>query len=154
MARSPVVGVAVSLIVVACTGPSMVIETAPLPPPDLEPTTTEASSNPFAGFASEGSSLDEEWIRSAEAIVGPTGTQQVFQCPSEGTEYPIWGSGTYTDDSSVCTAAVHVGLIGFDNGGEVKVELRPGEGSYASISANGVTSRSWGPWPRSFVFVN
>ena len=34
-----------------------------------------------------------------------------YTCPKYGAKYGIWGTDVYTDDSSICTAAVHVGLI-------------------------------------------
>jgi hypothetical protein len=75
-----------------------------------------------------------------------------FVCPPGGQAYTVWGTDIYTDDSSVCTAAVHTGLINFEEGGEVVVEIRGGESSYLGTTANGVTTLSYGPWRRSFAF--
>ena len=64
----------------------------------------------------------------------------------------VWGSAIYTDDSSVCRAALHAGIIS-NAGGVVKIEIRPGQNSYNASSANGVSTTKYGKWGRSFVFV-
>ncbi len=66
--------------------------------------------------------------------------------------HSVWGSDIYTSDSSICTAAVHSGLISFDRGGTVTVELRPGRAIYGCSERNGVTSSPYGPYQHSFVF--
>ena len=63
----------------------------------------------------------------------------------------VWGSGPYTDDSSICAAARHAGVIG-PNGGMVGVTGTAGQDSYAGSSANGITTSSYGQWGASFVF--
>jgi hypothetical protein len=64
----------------------------------------------------------------------------------------IWGSGTYTGDSHLCTAAVHAGVIG-PEGGEITVMVVPAPDEYRSTTANGVTSRNWeDPYDFAIVF--
>ncbi len=74
-------------------------------------------------------------------------------CPAGGAARSLWGSGVYTDDSSICTAAVHAGVIGFAGGGSFDIQLRPGEPAYPAATSNGVSSSSWGSWSRSFVVI-
>jgi hypothetical protein len=59
----------------------------------------------------------------------------------------------YTDDSSIATAAVHAGLITVRDGGVVTIEIRQGAGEYEGSVSNGITSKTWGPFPGSFVFI-
>jgi hypothetical protein len=66
----------------------------------------------------------------------------------------VWGTGTYTDDSSVCSAGVHAGRITAAEGGTVRIEIAPGMESYEGSEANGVTSLSYGQWDGSYVFVS
>ncbi|PIO15353.1 hypothetical protein AB205_0107340, partial [Aquarana catesbeiana] len=75
------------------------------------------------------------------------------QCPSECQENggTVWGTDVYTDDSSICKAAIHAGILG-NNGGLVTVEKTPGQQSYSGSARNGVTTRNYGSWPGSFVF--
>lgn len=65
---------------------------------------------------------------------------------------PVWGSGPYTADSSICNAAVHSGLI-TDDGGVVTLRIAPGRASYAGTQRNGVSTGNWGTYEKSFVFV-
>jgi hypothetical protein len=64
----------------------------------------------------------------------------------------VWGSDIYTADSSICTAAVHSGLITYQQGGTVTIELRPGRTIYGCSERNGVTTSTYGPYQPSFVF--
>lgn len=82
------------------------------------------------------------------------GEEITVVCRPEGEPASVWGTGTYTDDSSICTAAVHAGLIGFEEGGEVTFKLTAGEESYQGSEANGVTSSDYGAWGGSFVFTD
>jgi hypothetical protein len=59
----------------------------------------------------------------------------------------------YTDDSSVCTAAVHAGAITVEDGGEVTIEITAGEDSYEGTEQNGIESFDYGPWGGSFSIV-
>ena len=65
----------------------------------------------------------------------------------------VWGSDVYTDDSSVCGAAMHAGAIG-KAGGLVMIEILPGRESYEASARNGVTSSPYGPWAGSFSIVD
>ena len=89
-----------------------------------------------------------DWDANVTHLRGLDGEQYTFTCPPDGSPYSIWGTDVYTDDSSVCTAAVHVGLITLTSGGVVTVEIRPGEASYAASDWNGVSSSSYGSWHR------
>ncbi len=61
----------------------------------------------------------------------------------------IWGSETYTNDSSICKAARHAGTIPV-SGGTVTVTTSPGLQSYQGSTRNGVTTKSYGPWKGSY----
>ncbi|MEI6207134.1 MAG: LCCL domain-containing protein [Desulfuromonadales bacterium] len=93
-----------------------------------------------------------EWNTTAGDMRGRNGHRVRYFCPPGGAPGSLWGSGLFTDDSSVCTAAVHEGLISTYDGGEVLIEIRPGAGSYHGSRRNGVTSQSYGAFDGSFVF--
>ena len=81
-----------------------------------------------------------------------SGTMLTCSCAARDSAYgPVWGTDVYTDDSSVCHAAVHAGIIGFD-GGVVTVVALPGRSSYAASERNGVVSSPWAGWGRSIAF--
>jgi hypothetical protein len=63
----------------------------------------------------------------------------------------IWGNDVYTTVSSVCTAAVHAGVITLESGGEVTIEMKPGRSVYGSTTRNGITSNTYGEFSHSFV---
>ena len=91
------------------------------------------------------------WDTSPSILANENGKTYKFKCPAEGKERNIWGTDVYTADSSVCNAAVHAGLIKFENGGTVTIELRPGQSSYQGTLRNGVKSNEYGAYGRSFV---
>jgi len=62
----------------------------------------------------------------------------------------VWGTGIYTNDSSVCGAALHAGAIAAASGGNVTIELLPGMPAYAGTTRHGIVSRSWASWSCSF----
>ncbi len=64
----------------------------------------------------------------------------------------VWGTTIYTSDSNVCKAAIHVGAIKSDKGGEVTVKAAPGCSAYTSTTANGVTTTAYAQWEGSFYF--
>ncbi len=80
-----------------------------------------------------------------------TRVQLTCQCTPSSFTGRVWGSGPYTDDSSVCRAALHAGRVS-SAGGIVAVRAVPGDSSYAASTSNGVTSESWGSWDGGFVF--
>ncbi len=95
-----------------------------------------------------------QWDTSAGGYDGEEGQQYTFQCPADGAAESIYGSDIYTDDSSICTAAVHAGKISLSSGGTVTIEFRRGRPAYGSTTRHGITSRTFGSWSRSFVIVN
>ncbi|XP_078703693.1 uncharacterized protein LOC144928874 [Branchiostoma floridae x Branchiostoma belcheri] len=71
-------------------------------------------------------------------------------CASNGKT--VWGTDVYTDDSSICRAAIHAGRIS-DSGGDVTVHKLAGESSYSGTTQNGVQTRGYGTWGGSFSFT-
>ncbi len=79
---------------------------------------------------------------------------QVFRLDIVGSrEGTVWGTGVYTDDSSVAAAAVHAGILRDGQRGQVKIKILPGQGHYTGSTRNGITSDSWESWQGSFQFV-
>ena len=72
-------------------------------------------------------------------------------CPDGVTTESVWGSGPYTNDSSICTAAIHAGVLS-SRGGTVRVLAAPGLQSYRGSEWNGVSTMDYGPWSGSIVF--
>ncbi len=97
-----------------------------------------------------------DWYTTAIDIVadGVIGGQATGICPAMGADGAgtVWCTGTYTDDSSVCAAAVHDGRI-TTAGGDFTIETRDGLTAYEASTANGVSTEEYGEWNRSFVFL-
>lgn len=91
------------------------------------------------------------WTTSAATFRTDVGQTYKFQCPDNGIPEMIWGSDIYTADSSICTAAVHAGVITLEKGGVVTLEFRPGRMTYGSTVRNGITSNTFGEFAHSFV---
>jgi hypothetical protein len=82
---------------------------------------------------------------------GFTGSVGVV-CPPLGTfAHPLWGTDIYAEDSSICAAAVHAGVIGLDAGGPVRVTAAGPQPSFGGSVRNRVTSQNYTQWPISFT---
>jgi len=83
------------------------------------------------------------------AFRSQTGKSFLFRV--EGTTAgAVWGTGVYTDDSSLAAAAVHAGVLRPGQKGVVRVTILPGQPSYEGSLKNGVTTGSWKEHPGSF----
>jgi hypothetical protein len=94
------------------------------------------------------------WSSTALSVEERLGERFTYHCPPAGGASVVWGTDTYTVDSSVCTAAVHAGMIGFDNGGDVTIEVEEGRDAYTGSQRNGVSTLAYGAYDSSFVFVS
>ena len=108
---------------------------------DDDPTTPNPSNN----------GTDITWTQDALNRRASIGQTFVYNCSANGTFDSVWGTDVYTDDSSICTAAVHAGKITRTAGGTVTIEIRPGQSAYVGATRNGVTSSSYGSWDGSFI---
>jgi hypothetical protein len=145
------IAMALVLLVAACGGDDE---------PAAEPTTTTTApaTRPSDGKDSEppengsGEGVARAWAETAQRFRGQVGSTQRITCPAGGSPSDVWGAGVYTDDSSVCTAAVQSGLITFAEGGEVTILIGPAQDSFDGGTTNGVTSLQYGPYDGSFTF--
>ena len=131
------------LVASACSAPA-----DPTPEPTAEPTVA-ATQAPASAPATD------PWQVNAVEHRAAVGEDFTYDCPpaDETRLDSVWGTDVYTDDSSVCTAAVHAGAITVEEGGEVTIEIAPGEEAYEATEANGVDSLAYGPWGGSFIVV-
>ena len=114
-----------------------------------------SSGGPSSGPAGMVTTTEASWSTNAREHRGRSG-RFAFDCPANpgGSGGGVWGSGPYTDDSSVCTAGVHAGVITYERGGRVIVGPRPGQNRYAGSDRNGVRTSDYGQYAGSFVVVN
>ena len=67
-------------------------------------------------------------------------------------EGAVWGTDTYTDDSGLCRAALHAGVI-TASGGTVTVQRTTGRALYVGSRRNGIQSNDYGAYTDSIRFV-
>jgi hypothetical protein len=97
--------------------------------------------------------IGQGWGVNASSVRGRNRQRFAVVCPPNGQPRPVWGSDIYTDDSSVCGAGVHAGVINMRTGGTVTIEVRPGQSSYEMSDRNGVGTSSYPAFEGSFVVV-
>lgn len=121
---------------------------APLPALALGGSKSGAESAPKAAPGPIQPALDLSDI--AACTTPPAeGEETVCACAPGARAGSVWGTGPFTGDSDICTAARFSGAIGPD-GGAVRLLGLPGMNAYEGGTANGVTTRSWGGYGRSF----
>lgn len=117
-----------------------------------------SSPDPTDATSSEPVPTSSGWeTTGAQALESAGADTALHACPEGGAgeDYSgwstIWGDGVYTDDTWVCLAAIHSGVITEASGGLVVVTAEPGQDSYVAIERNGVQSNDPGvSWPASF----
>jgi hypothetical protein len=82
------------------------------------------------------------------------GERFTFICKARLQLVSVWGTDVYTDDSPICSAAVHAGVIKQDEGGAVTLQILPGQSSYEGSTRNGVESIKWNSHERSYRFIS
>jgi len=83
------------------------------------------------------------WETTAEAYKGRYGQTFTFELPPNGIAKPVYGFGEFEWDSSIGSAAVRMGLLTYENGGEVTILIKEGP-EYIKYEG----------WNTSFVFLD
>jgi LCCL domain len=65
-------------------------------------------------------------------------------------EGQVWGTDTYTRDSSLGAAAVHSGLLKVDQKAVLRVTVVPALNGYQGTARNGVTTSDYGDFPHAW----
>jgi hypothetical protein len=87
----------------------------------------------------------------ANEFEGDVGASGLITCPSGCEVAATWGTDIYSDDSSLCTAAAHAGVIDLEEGGTFIVTIEEGQEEYEGTERNDISTADWGAWERSFV---
>lgn len=67
------------------------------------------------------------WTTAADSLRGRNGERFTYLCPANGTlNRSLYRGNAYTDDSSICTAAVNSHVINQQAGGVVTIQIQPG----------------------------
>jgi hypothetical protein len=87
-------------------------------------------------------------------LKGEVGSVFQVACPANcQDEGGLWGTDTYTSDSSICRAGIHAGLVSPAAGGMVTVRLEPGRPAYRGSVRNGIRSNDYGDFHGSYAIV-
>lgn len=145
------VPVILALGLVACGG-SDDESTETESPVNTESVNADAPSD-TASEQSDGSQTvtNDPWQKTATEFGLEVGESASHVCPAGGAEYQLWGTGPFTDDSSVCTAAVFAGAITLADGGTVSFTIVEPLSSYEGGESNGIVADEYGNWPGAFV---
>jgi hypothetical protein len=85
-----------------------------------------------------------------EEQVGKTISLRVRGAPGG----PVWGTGTYSTESSLAAAAVHAGVLRAGQTGVVRVRIKPPQQMFRQSFQNGIaTQASYGQQHGAFTFV-
>lgn len=120
------------------------------PTQEATETTDSATASPSEFLSADGTTCSTV----AFSIVDANIPEKTVSCPSgcnatnSGT---VWGTDIYTNDSAICAAAIHAGILEAGVGGDVKVIVELGQNAYAGTTRNGITTSSYGSWGGSFV---
>lgn len=108
------------------------------------------------GGTAPGKFMPIAWTKTPKTLKlwGGNGQRYIFYCPPNGQIRPVWGSVTYTHDSSICTAAVHASQLVRSRGGNVMIELDSGPAFFQGVKRAGITSREYRGRIRAFNFMN
>jgi len=90
-----------------------------------------------------------------DTAAGLRGTGQTVSCVCAAAQTSggqVWGSGPYTDDSSLCRAAVHAGVVPV-SGGAIRFQVTAGLPGYQGSQRNGVSTSGYGAWHGSVSFA-
>lgn len=78
------------------------------------------------------------------------GKTYVFRVTGAANAGTIWGTGTYTLDSALAKAAVHMGVLKDGQTGNVRVTILPAMTGFVGSTQNGVTSSPYANYPGAF----
>ncbi len=94
------------------------------------------------------------WNETASNLIGNVDQDFTYMCSPNGTVSDnVFGTYIYTSGSSICSAAVHAGIINTKNGGKVQIRIRSGDTFYNATTRNGVASQRYGNYKGSFTFL-
>jgi LCCL domain len=122
--------------------PTVSASIASAPSPSV---TTSSTPSPSASAPNTpNAAVEIKWSDSPASLDIKTskGLKFAFACPpSEQPINQLWGTAAYTDNSSVCLAGVHSGVITKERGGVVNIEVRGGQPNFIGSQRFGVLSK-------------
>ncbi len=97
--------------------------------------------------------VDADWDWTAKQFKGRLGQDFAYRCPPKGSIHRVWGTERYTVGSSVCSAAVHKGLITAKDGGLAVIRIQGNKKRFKGSNKHGVKSRNHSASDVSYIFL-
>lgn len=96
------------------------------------------------------------WNVDATSIANNVGVDYLYFCPANPTDSfrSIYGTDTYTTDSPICVAALHLGLFKRAAGGNVKFRIKGSQSLFIGSLRNDIQSSFYGSYPHTYVFLD
>jgi len=92
--------------------------------------------------------------QNAGAFRAQAGQALSFVCPAiDGSKAKLYGTDTYTDDSPICAAAIHAGVLKAGRAGIVTILIGDGAKFFKGSDRNRIASFDYGSWGHSYSFV-
>lgn len=105
----------------------------------------------LCGLAATAQAADCPYNANAAGLA--QGQSLACHCAPVAAGSRIYGTDRYTGDSSLCTSAVHAGVIDA-GGGEVSFVMGPGCQQFVATERNGVASTAYGSYGPTFGFTD
>jgi LCCL domain len=151
--------ISLAALIVGCGGSTPAPEAPGPNPPDstvesVPPGSGGTSTTPVGasptGAAGTEAALGLPCWKLARNVEGEEDSSRLVRCPAGCSKGgAVWGTDVYTDDSAVCPALVHAGVLP-ESGGVASVTFVRGLRAYVGSERNGIKSNSYGDWRRSF----
>jgi hypothetical protein len=118
----------------------------------LTPQELNAKGNTF-GARTRGGALERDALPDPGNLTSyaqRTGETFLFTVTGQ-TGGAVYGTGTYTTDSTLAVAAVHAGVLKVGEKGVVQVTIVASPNQFEGTTANGVTSSAWQAYPSAYT---
>ncbi len=83
---------------------------------------------------------------------GLIGKTLAFKVTGRG-DGSVYGTGIYTTDSNLATAAVHAGVLKAGETGIVRIAMIASPPTFTSSTQNGISSNGWGVYPAAYQVI-
>jgi hypothetical protein len=104
-----------------------------------------------AGRVAPTQALTIKWDANAGSLA--VGSKVTYRCLPGGLAGSVYGTDVYTADSSICGAAMHAGKTTLAGETDFGIEVMDGAAAFQGSMRNGVSSRNYGPYSKTFRFA-